>query len=198
MTHTISIENLGSLVDIRSGYSFKGAIKADTTGDVTVVQVKDLQAREPIDWDKCARVAKGRMMDEARLRKGMLIFSAKGTRNFAWHIHDEPAFAVTNSLFHVITVRSDKITPAFLAWQINQPKAQAWLDNASAGVTVQNIRISSLKELPIVVPSIEVQHSVTAYESAAVAERKTLNALIEIREREMRLISTNVLSGKWK
>ncbi len=190
------MENLGELADIKSGYLFKGALPVDPAGGVAVVQIKDLQAREPINWSKCARVAKGHMMDEARLRRGMVIFSAKGTRNFAWHIDDEPRFAVANSLFHVFAVRSERINPAFLAWQINQSKAQAWLENASAGVTVRNIKISALKDLPIIVPPIADQLKIAAYESAAMAEKRALLALIENREKEMRAIAATILSGK--
>ncbi|GGE55829.1 hypothetical protein GCM10011517_24330 [Actibacterium pelagium] len=190
------MKSLGELAEIKSGYLFKGALPVDPSGDVAVVQIKDLQARESIAWSKCARVAKGRMMDEARLRRGMLIFSAKGTRNFAWHIDVEPEFAVANSLFHVFTIRSEQIDPAFLAWQINQPKAQAWLENASAGVTVRNIKISALKHLPIIIPPIEEQLKVAAYESAAMAEKRALMALIANREKEMRALAATILSGK--
>lgn len=198
MNHNIYMQTLADLAEIRSGFPFKGALKPDSAGNVTVVQVKDLRAREPIDWHACAHVQQEHMMDQARLRNDMLIFAAKGTRNFAWHVQDAPAFAIANSLFHVITVQSETITPAFLAWQINQPKAQAWLANASAGITVQNIKISALKELPIVVPPLHVQHSVAAYEAAAVAEKTALNTLIELRDTEMRALSHTVLSGNWK
>lgn len=190
------MQNLGALADIKSGYLFKGALSADPLGEVTVVQIKDLKAGQPIDWQNCTRVAEGHMMREARLREGMVIFSAKGTRNFAWHVHEEPTFAIANSLFHVITVRSQNVSPAFLAWQINQPKAQAWIDNASAGVTVQNIKISALRELPIAVPSLEDQQKVEAYERAVSAEKRALVALIENREAEMRAIAATILSGK--
>ncbi|WP_223413059.1 restriction endonuclease subunit S [Roseovarius aestuarii] len=196
MTYTYGIQKLGDLADIRSGYLFKGALPEDASGDVSVVQVKDLKAGQPIGWENCARVAEGRLMNEARLRRGLVIFSAKGSRNFAWHIDDQPDFAIANSLFHVIDARSPEIDPAFLAWQINQPKAQGWIDNASAGVTVRNVKISALRDLPVVVPPIEIQLKIASYESAAAAERRALKALIQNREREMRGIAATILSGK--
>jgi Type I restriction modification DNA specificity domain len=196
MTNTVHMQKLGDLAEIRSGYLFRGALPGEASGDVKVVQVKDLKVGQPIDWGKCTRVAEGRMMHEARLQRGMIIFSAKGSRNFAWHIDDQPEFAIANSLFHVIDIRAHDLSPAFLAWQINQPKAQGWIDNASAGVTVRNIKISALRDLPIVVPPIETQQKIASYESAAAAEKRALTALIENREREMRAIAVTILSGK--
>ena len=196
MTHTYNIQKLGDLAGIKSGYLFKGALPEEVSGNVAVVQVKDLKVGQPIDWGKCTRVAEERMMKEARLRSGLIIFSAKGSRNFAWHIDDQPDFAIANSLFHVIDARSPEIDPAFLAWQINQPKAQGWIDNASAGVTVRNVKISALRDLPVVVPPIETQLKIASYESAAAAEKRALMALIENREREMRAIAATILSGK--
>lgn len=190
------MQKLGDMADIKSGYLFKGALLEDSSGGVSVVQIKDLEVGQPIDWGRCARVAETRMMSEARLRRGRIIFSAKGSRNFAWHIDDQPDFAIANSLFHVIDVRAHDVSPAFLAWQINQPKAQGWIENASAGVTVRNIKISSLRDLPIVVPPIEIQRKVASYDSAAAAEKRALMALIENREREMRAIAATILSGK--
>ena len=106
MMHTSLTEKLGDLADIRSGYLFNGPRSEDFSGDVAAVEVKDLKVGQPIDWQKCTHVVEARTMNEARIRRGLVIFSAKGPRDFAWHIDDQSEFAIANSLFRVIDVHA--------------------------------------------------------------------------------------------
>ncbi len=197
MSNTNNIRKLSDLAEIKSGFAFQKAIQHTSDGTISVVQIKDLQPRLPIPWDDLTCVAESPLMQCNRLERDMILFSAKGTKNFAWHVDIQPKFAVCTSLFHSITPNTLLIDAAFLAWQINQTKAQSYIEQASAGITVKNIRIGALKALPISVPPMEIQKKVAKYAEAALNEKQILTQFIDNREKEMRAVAAGILSGQY-
>ena len=129
------------------------------------------------------------------LKRDMVIFSAKGVKNFAWHVDRSPHKTICTSLFHIIIPDVNRVDPAFLAWQINQFPAQAYLTQTSAGVTVRNIRITAFKELPLILPPMDIQKKTAHYAQAAYREKQLLLDLITNKETEMRALAANILTG---
>ena len=196
MKNTNEIHKISDLADIKSGFAFKAAIKDAGVGNISVVQIKDVKPGQPIPWHNLTSVEELPLMSGNLLKRDMVLFSAKGTKNFAWHVDADPQMAICTSLFHIISPDVSRIDPAFLAWQINQPKAQAYLNQASAGITVKNIRIDAFKALPIALPPMDIQMKVTQYAQAAFQEKQLLTKLIKNRETEIRALAANILTGK--
>ncbi|WP_339865110.1 restriction endonuclease subunit S [Paremcibacter congregatus] len=186
---------MSDVSEVKSGFAFKKAVSDEATGDTSVIQIKDVTPCRPIPWDHLASVEGSPLMSGNALKRDMVIFSAKGVKNFAWHVDRSPHKTICTSLFHIIIPDVSRVDPAFLAWQINQFPAQTYLTQASAGVTVRNIRITAFKELPIVLPPMDIQKKTAHYAQSAYREKQLLLDLITNKETEMRALAANILTG---
>ena len=73
------------------------------------------------------------------LKDGDVLFSAKGTKNFAavFENHNEPSVASTS--FFVIRPTDNKVLPQFLAWFLNNPTTQTLLKAQAIGTSIPSI-----------------------------------------------------------
>jgi restriction endonuclease S subunit len=92
------------------------------------------------------------------LNDGDILFSAKGTKNFAsvYHINLGPAVASTS--FFVIRLTTSSIIPEYLAWYINTPKVIADLKSKAIGSSIPSISKQVLENLDIIFPDIAKQN----------------------------------------
>lgn len=91
------------------------------------------------------------------LRNGDVLFSAKGTKNFAavYECHNEPAVASTS--FFVLRLTDKKVLPEYLAWFLNSHSIKALLKGSAVGTSIPSISKQVLENLEMAVPDIEIQ-----------------------------------------
>jgi len=184
---------LSALADISAGYPLRGAVDALPGGDVAVVQMGNVHPDAGVDWASARRVALPSKRAASHLARGDIIFTTRGTRNFALALDDVPGAAVCSPHFFVLQVTNpDRITPAFLAWQINQRPAQEYFQREATGSYILNIRRDVLENLPLVVPPLIQQQAITAFAAAAQAECAALNNLIANRNQQMEAIALDL------
>lgn len=183
-------ETLGNLAKIAAGYPFRGAVDALPGGDVAVLQMANVNADVGVDWAAVKHVALPSTRSVAFLEPGNVIFTTRGTRNFAVALERVPRPAVCSPQFFVIHVRDPgAITPAFLAWQINQRPAQEYLQREATGSYILNIRREVIENLSIAIPPLAQQHAITKLADAANGERAALARLIINRNQQLEAIA---------
>jgi len=96
------------------------------------------------------------LTEKHSLKRGDILFAAKGQRNFAAVFSGEFP-AVASSSFLVVEVRDGAVTPEFLVWTLNSPTTQLFLKNQATGTALASISKSVLANLEIIVPPIEQQ-----------------------------------------
>lgn len=145
---------LDQLADVRSGYTFRGALEHDPSGDVRILQIKDLRqsgAIEPatlitITWD--ARTA------PPFLQQGDIAVIARGDSNKAALYEGEQPIVATSQFF-IVSVKRLDVLPAYLCWMINLPQSQRSLERS--GSSIQAINKASLQDMTIPLPSLATQ-----------------------------------------
>jgi len=178
---------------VSAGYPLRGAVDALRDGDVAVIQMGNVHPDAGVDWASTRRVALPSKRAATLLSRGDVIFTTRGARNFAFALDDVPGAAVCSPHFFVLQVTNpDRITPAFLAWQINQRPAQEYFQREATGSYILNIRRDVLENLPLVVPPLRQQHAITAFADAAKAEYAALNNLIANRNQQMEAIALDL------
>ena len=119
-----------------------------------------------------------------------VIFTTRGTRNFALALGQIPGLAVCSPHFFVMRVIDPcRIIPAFLAWQINQRPAQEYFQREATGSYILNIRREVIENLPLALPPLTTQRAIVALADAARAERAALAKLIENRNHQIEAIA---------
>lgn len=143
---------LGEVVEIQTGYSFRGAV-VDAGSGVAVIQAKDINALYVSD-DDLPRVQQ--QFPATRLiADGDVLLTSRGSFRGAVAKFDKPAVA-SSSLFS-IRLKSRAYIPEFLALYLNSTRAQAYLAQSAKGATIQSINVSDLINLPVPVLSLDKQ-----------------------------------------
>ena len=186
-------ESLGDVAAISAGYPLRGAVDELTSGDVAIVQMRNVDADGGVNWREVQRIALPSKRLPAYLAVGDIIFTTRGTRNFALALDTVEGEAVCSPHFFVIRVLdANRIAPAFLAWQINQRTAQEYFQREATGSHILNIRREVIENLPLSIPPLATQRAIVALADAARAERAKLAKLIENRNHQIEAIALDL------
>lgn len=182
--------SLGSAVEVRSGYPFRGSIDESVGGDVLAVQMKDVDPEGGVSWASVTRTSLTGRKQPDWLKAGDVLFVSKGARFYAVCIDKPPSPAVCSPhFFHLQVAPHGRLLPAFLAWQINQSPFQRQLQQAAEGSSQLSIRRPVLESLTLRVPPLADQHRIVALAELAGQERRALHQLIRNRERQIQALA---------
>lgn len=186
-------ESLGDVAAIAAGYPLRGAVDELVSGEVAIVQMRNVDADGGIRWNEVQRIALPSKRPPTFLAVGDIIFTTRGTRNFALALDTVEGEAVCSPHFFVIRVLdARRIAPAFLAWQINQRTAQEYFQREATGSHILNIRREVIEKLPLAIPPLATQRAIVALADAARAERAALTRMIENRNHQIEAIALDL------
>ena len=185
---------LGDIASVSAGHPFRGTIPGSETGDVRVVQIRDLDENGQIAWHNLIRTTiQGRKQPDW-LQVGDILFSARGQKNLAALIDKPVANTVCAPHYFIIRVTDNRIAPAFLAWQLNQQPAQRYFAKASQGSAVVSIPRSLLAATPVTLPALEKQKIIIAIAKAHLQEKLTLQAMIRNRDTQIQALTNDLIA----
>jgi restriction endonuclease S subunit len=99
-------------------------------------------------------------IDKHLLRKGDVLFAAKGTKNFAALFDNENIPAVASTSFFVMRLYDKNVLPGYFTWFLNHPDTQLLLKAKALGTSIPSISKQVLEALEITIPTIEIQNSI--------------------------------------
>lgn len=191
--NAVKIVRLKDVAEARLGYPFRGAIKDVTNGDAAVVQIKNVDPEQGIDWGELVKAKLSGRKEPDWLRAGDVLFAARGNRNVAVFVDQVPGRTVCAPLFYVLRMRSDAVLPAYLAWYINEAPAQRYFSQAAEGTFITSIRRAVLEALAVPVPSRDRQELIAKLVAAAQREKKLTKKLIRNREHQLKIIARGLI-----
>lgn len=181
---------LGDLVDVQSGFPFRGSIAGVAGGSVLAVQMKDVDPELGVSWHGVLRTELPGRKQPDWLRPGDLLFVSKGSRFHAVCLDMPPSPAVCSPhFFHLRVKPTANVLPGFVAWQINQPPFQRQLQQAAEGSSQLSIRRPVLESLSLRIPLLADQQNIVALADLARQERKVLHRLIRNREHQLQALA---------
>jgi hypothetical protein len=149
---------LSDLADVRSGYTFRGALEHDPAGNIRVLQIKDLRQRAVIEPDSLISVRWEGSKTPPLLVTGDIAVIARGDSNTA-ALYKGGQQMVATSQFFIVSPKTTSVLPEYLCWMINLPQSQRSLERS--GSSIQAINKASLMDMPIPRPSLETQARLT-------------------------------------
>jgi hypothetical protein len=180
---------LRDLASISAGHPVRGAIDGLASGDVVLLQMRDVNA-EGIDWIGAVRVDPPGKRKPDYLMPGDVILTSRGTRNLAVIIADIPGPAIcAPNLFVIRLGRPYTCMPEYLSWFMNQRPAQDYFQRSATGTNILNIRREVVEQLAVPVPSLADQKAIIELDAAARLEREVLRGLIRNRDQQMEALA---------
>lgn len=173
---------LGDLAEVRSGYSFRSRVEEDSGGDLLVFQIRSLVERGTVQAEDGMRIYFPEVSPNLLLRRGDVLFAARGMRNVAAVIDFDPDRAIASGQLLWMRLKSEAIGPAYLAWWLNQRPAEQFFDKNKRGTRMPIITRRALLELPVAVPSHEWQRRFVELDQLHLRERAIAIRLSEKRD----------------
>lgn len=179
MTHA---RKLKEIAEIRTGYQFRSKVERVKDGNVYALQIKDVFPGQPIDAGQLIRTRVERLSPDSLLQRGQILFRARGGTHVAYCYAGDTPNLLPASQFFVITLKSSRLLPDYVAWYINGPEVQAYLTRNEAGTSIKAIRKPVLEELEIPLPSPGTQQLIVQIEHLHQRETELLARIRERRE----------------
>ena len=171
------MNRLDQLVDIRTGYPFRGAIARVERGNCRLVQMGDVRADVGAIESVRTHVMLPDEPGKHRLHYGDVLFIGRGTRSEA------ATFLVSDGMVvaapHLFVLRTeDRIAfPDYLTWFLNLPETQDQIRAMRRGSAVPFVPLENFAQLEVPVPSIEVQHRIAALYRLNLQEQSLLEQI---------------------
>jgi hypothetical protein len=188
---------LGSAAAIRSGHPFRSKVKhTPEAWDYYVLQLKDVQKDQPLDPTRADQVKIEDKTPPQPLRRGDVLLRARGGYYYAALFDTDTPNVLAAGQFFVLTPDPKRLDPTYLCWYLNEPEAQLYLDKNQSGSNIPMISKRTVSELAIPLPPLDAQRRIAAIHQCWLDEKRLTEQLLDNRERMVRGICQQYISGK--
>jgi hypothetical protein len=172
------------------GYSFRTRLESMASGNVAVIQMKDLSDNNCVDLSALTCIDMDNPQEHHLVKPGDLIFRSRGLSSTSAILLEDPGMAVVAAPLLRIRVSDHGVLPEYLNWFISQAPAQAFLTRHAKGTAQKMISKETLEGLEVFVPPLELQRTIVEITALAEKERHILEKLAE---RRHQFISTHLI-----
>jgi len=185
------------IASVQMGYSFRARLEAVESGDVAVIQMKDLRDDHVVDCGDLVMVDMKEVKEHHLVRKGDMVMRSRGLVTTSAIVPEETVHAVVASpLLRIRVGDPTKVLPEYLNWYINQREAQKFLDSRAIGTAQKMIGKEALDELEVFVPDLARQKNIVEMASLSAREQVLLQALAEKRNHYITELLTQFAKGE--
>ena len=185
-------ESLNTIADIRTGHTFRSRIDKEPTGNIPVVQIKDLKDQAMLTADQLPRINWQAAKAITTVQPGDILLPARGEYYQASVLQGEEQVIATGQLF-VLRLTSKAITPGYLGWYMNQSTAQHYFRTHRSGTSMPMLNKQSLGALPVVVPPLAIQEKIVSVQRCWEQEKQLTEQLLNNREQMLKGIFQQLL-----
>ncbi|MCF8095248.1 MAG: restriction endonuclease subunit S [Desulfobacteraceae bacterium] len=180
---------LKEISKIQSGYISRGKIEHQANGSHYILQARDVDAdRLTYQTADMTRFSPNLSAKDRALEPGDLLFMARGPRNYSVLIKEIPARVLAAACFFIIRVTSEKLSPDYLFWYLNQEPVDHFLrQHSGRGVHMPVVRRSVLEDIHIPVPPAAVQDQIASLNTLL---REEIELIRKLGEKRREMITT--------
>ena len=186
---------LNTVVRIKSGYQAKTRIEEDPEGPYRLIQSRDFDPHRHLLVDSLVAFFPKRRPELYLIQKGDVLFQARGMTHFAVCMEEEIENTLAGGAFYILRAKTGEVLPAYLAWWLNQTKAQSFFKMQSRGAWMSFIAKNTLSRLPVQIPSLPIQEKVIKVEALQKREQLLINKLVSTRARLARVICMKAIEN---
>jgi restriction endonuclease S subunit len=183
---------ISQFAEIKSGYLFKEGLKSDKEGNVSVVQLKDVNDRGVLNSNEFQRITLNKIDTGNFLTVGDVLLKAKTNHPVSVVIKEQLSNTIATAHYFIISVKKADVLPGYLAWYLNQRPAQIYFDKNAGGTRIQVINKQTLSDLEVVIPDLKTQEKI---EKIYELHQREQNLVDAIKEKKHGLILAQLLSA---
>lgn len=179
MNSTTQKCKLGVVAKISAGQTFRGKAEADYETETRLIQIKDI-TKGYLDRIDNLGYANIRIPDlKIRLYKNNILMPLRGNRQ-ASLLYDADDKFITTTTNHVaiLAPNTERILPSYLLWTLNTQFFNDQLSRLKTGTTISQLSIKRLVDIPIKLPTIDIQEEIVSISDNWNSQKEILNELI--------------------
>jgi hypothetical protein len=189
----IQLENI--LEALRLGKGRPSRAEEDPQGDTAILRLGSVDYdSKSVNWSEQMRVSDYDPGGHHFLRDGDVLIVGRGAHRTAFLVDDPLPRTVADRTFFVARPDPDQVEPAFLAWYLDERRAQHYLESHSRGTNIQTIKKSALERLPVQLPPLDTQREIAEVQS--LVERELMNEWMDQRAKLARGIMRQKLETR--
>lgn len=189
--------NLASIADVKTGFPLRKAAKEDRAGDALLVQMKDVDPLDGVDWSDAIRISTEGKRNTDWLKENDVLFVGRGSRFFAVNIKQVNEHSVASPHFYVLrNKRAEAALPKFLTWYLNSQAAQRFYAANQEGSALPYLSRKTLDTLPIQLPDIETQKKIVRAYECWRKQKQLLEELTETKDAYINALLERTLQGE--
>lgn len=189
---------LETVASIQVGYQAKTMIKERARGTHRLIQSKDFDSFHRLRSENLTTFFPERKPETYSVRKGDVLFQARGVVHFAYCIEDDLKDTLAAGSFYILRTKNENLLPQYLAWWLNQSKAQAYFQSQARGAGMSFISKSTLSRLQVQIPPLSVQKKVVKMVTLAKHEQFLLDRLSSLRSRLVKAVCIKAIQEQEK
>lgn len=153
-------------------------LRPSPSGEIAYLQVSDLQSS--LSEKTTLKVDFVPKLSRYLLQKGDILFAGKGTK-YLCQTFNLDIQAVPSTTLYMIRPNRERVLPEYLCWFLNLPQTESIVKATQVGSSIPLIHKSSLEELEIPVPDLNIQSRTLEISSLQQRERQLLETIAEKR-----------------
>jgi hypothetical protein len=186
---------LRELAEIRTGYPFRGGVRAEPAGGCLLVQAGNIDADTGEVAGELMRIATPPGAQEHVLRYGDVVMVGRGVRNVAAAFVRSEMPTIAAAHLMVLATMESLGGPEFLAWFLNQPRTQARIRSLQSGSSVPFVPVAALESIEVPLPSVAMQKKIVEIQRLRAQEERLLG---EIRSRRRTVMDATLRQAVWR
>jgi len=175
---------LAKIATVQSGYITRAKIEPSDEGSHFLLQAKDVDGRRlAYCTDDLIRFEPVLSAKDWILRRGDLLFMARGARNYSVLLDEIPDSVLAAACFFIARVSTEEVLPEYLFWYLNQAPVEHYLSRHSGrGVHMPVVRRAVLESLNVPIPHLETQKKIAKLDGLMRYEQNLLDTLAQKRK----------------
>ena len=174
---------LQTVIDTQVGYQTRTRIRESVQGTHRLIQSKDFDFHHCLRSESLTAFLPERKPEIYSVHKGDILFQARGVVHFACCIENDLKDTLAAGSFYILRMKNKNLLPQYLAWWLNQSKAQSFFQSQARGTGMSFISKSALSHLQVQIPPLSIQKKVVKIITLAKHEQFLLDRLSELRSR---------------
>lgn len=184
---------LSEVVDIRTGYAFRGSVESTRCGNRLLVQMKNFDSLKKGKVQDLSKTDVNVRVDEWLLKAEDILLRGRGENLTPLLVEKKFEGALfTHPLIRLRAVDSS-VLPGYLYWYFSRFVVQMKILQFSTGSASKIINLNSLRDLEIDIPSLSVQKMIVEVLALFEEEEKLLKVITAKKMKLMHCITEELM-----
>jgi restriction endonuclease S subunit len=182
-------KNISDIANIITGHIFRSKIEYSGNGNVSLLGMESVSSEGVLDLLRSNELFKPVIVPDIKageiLLENDIIIKAKGLTNNAVVLKNVPDNITVTGSNLIVRVKCKNLSPEYVCCWLNSDYAKkhfAQNSSQATGITIANVSKRTLQNLPIKIPSLEIQKKIVALSDFGRQEINLLKKIIGKKE----------------